>query len=79
MAGSSNRDWRVTFSTTPQPQNSDAPWVAIGWYSDATSVSIELRRHLLAVAESAVAIAYADRHVFSDWLSDALGNIYSDT
>jgi hypothetical protein len=65
--------------TTPQPQNSDAPWVAIGRYRDAPSVGIELRRHLFAAAESGVAIAYADRHVLSDRLSDVLGAIYSDT
>jgi hypothetical protein len=65
--------WYFDTITTPQPQNNDAPWVAIGRYSDALSVGIELCRHLLAAAKSAVAIAYADR------LSDALGAIYSDT
>jgi hypothetical protein len=69
----------LEFITTPQPQNSDALSVGIGRYSDAPSVGIDLCRHLLAAAESGVAIAYADRHVFSDRLSDALGAIYTDT
>jgi hypothetical protein len=65
--------------TTPQPQNSDVPSVGIGRYSDVPSVGIDLCRHLLKVAESGVGIAYADRHVFSDRLSDAIGVIYTDT
>jgi hypothetical protein len=65
-------------STTPQPQINDIPLVSIGQYSDVPSVGIDLCRHLLEVAESGVGIAYADRHVFSDQLSDALGVIYTD-
>jgi len=70
--------WKRWESTTPQPQNSDVPSVGIGRYSDILSVGIDLCRHLLAVAESGVGIAYADRHVFSDWQFDALGAINSD-
>ena len=65
--------------TTPQPQNSDVRSVGIGRYSDVPSVGIDLCRHLLEDAESGVGIAYADQHVFSDRLSDALGAIYTDT
>ena len=43
-------------TTTPQPQNGDAPLVAIGGYSDALSVGIDLCRHLTAAAESGVGI-----------------------
>jgi hypothetical protein len=65
--------------TTPQPHNSVVPSVGIGRYSDSRSVGIDLCRHLLAAAESGVGIAYTDRHVFSDRLSNALGAIYTDT
>ena len=65
--------------TTPQPQNSDVPSVAIDRYSDVPLVGIDLCRHLARVAESGVGIAYTDRHVFSDRQSDALGAIYTDT
>jgi hypothetical protein len=65
--------------TTPQPQNSVMPLVGIGRYSDPRSVGIDLCRHLPAAAESGVGIAYADQHVFSDRLSNALGAIYTDT
>ena len=50
-------DLRVTTSnTTPQPQNSDVSLIAIGGYSDAPSVAIDLLRHLIAAAESGVGI-----------------------
>ena len=65
--------------TTPQPQTRDIPSVGIGRYSDALSVGIDLCRHLPAAAESSVGIAYADRHVFSNQQSDALGATYTDT
>ena len=42
--------------TTPQPQNGDAPLVAIGGYNDALSVGIDLCRHLTAAAKSGVGI-----------------------
>ena len=65
--------------TTPQPQTRDVPSVGIGRYSDAPSVDIDLCRHLLTAAESGVGITYADRQVFSDRQSDALGATYTDT
>jgi len=65
--------------TTPQPQTRDVPSVGIGRYSDAPSVGIDLCRHLLAAAESGVGIAYADRQVFSNRQSHALGGTYTDT
>ena len=64
--------------TTPQPQNSDVPWVGIGQYSDIPSVGIDLCRHLFGVTESGIGIAYADRHVYSYRQSDALGAINTD-
>ena len=49
-------DDETTISTTPQPQNGDAPLVAIGGYSDALSIGIDLCRYLTAAAESGVGI-----------------------
>jgi len=46
----------MSTSTTPQPQNSDVSLIAIGGYSDAPSVAIDLLRHLIAAAESGVGI-----------------------
>jgi len=69
----------IVVATTPQPQTRDVPSVSIGRYSDAPSVGLDLCRHLLAAAESGVGIAYADRQVFSDRQSDALGATYTDT
>ena len=46
----------VVVVTTPQPQNDDAPLVAIGGYNDTLSVGIDLCQHLTAAAESGVGI-----------------------